>query len=301
MSAIVTENLTKIYGNGTKALDNVSVNIKDKGITCILGKNGAGKTTFLRIIGTQLFPTSGKFTVLGYDGIKEADKIREKIAVVPQEARTFNLYTPWDHVYYYALLRGMSRITAKQETKRVLEELGLYDIRNKMCFELSGGLRQRVLIAMALVSNAEIMLLDEPTIGLDPLARREVWSYIKKLPLMGHTILLTTHYLDEAELLADDIIIINNGKIILHGTPEELKKSITSKFTIILEGYNNKELKIEKLEINKIEYGSKIMIHANDEEELLEIIKYAIKNKLKIQVYPTTLEDVFLKSVGGLD
>jgi len=299
--AIVTENLVKIYDDGTKALDNISVNIKSKGITCILGRNGAGKTTFLRIIGTQLLPTSGRFTILGYDGIKEANEIRRRIAVVPQEARTFNIYTPWDHVYYYALLRGMSRNTARTETSRVLEELGLYEVRNKMCFELSGGLRQRVLIAMALVSNAEIMLLDEPTIGLDPLVRREIWEYLRKLPSMGHTILLTTHYLDEAEVLADDIIIIDNGKLIAHGDLEQLKSSVKSRFTIILDGLKEEVPKIEDIEISKSANGSKLMIHINNESDLLKVVNYAIKHGLKIQIHPTTLEDVFLKLVGGIE
>jgi len=195
----------------------------------------------------------------------------------------------------------MSRITARTETSRVLEELGLYEVRNKMCFELSGGLRQRVLIAMALVSNAEVMLLDEPTIGLDPLARREIWEYIKKLPLMGHTILLTTHYLDEAEILADDIIIIDRGKLIAHGNSEQLKNLVTSKFTIILDNLNGKIPNIENIEISESANGSKLIIHINNESDLLKVVNYAIKYGLKIQIHPTTLEDVFLKLVGGIE
>jgi len=284
---IITEELVKVYRRGNvRALDNFTVEVKGEGITCLLGRNGAGKTTFLRIVGTQLMPTSGRFTVLGYDGVSEADEIRKRIAVVPQESRPFLLWTPWEFVYHYALLRGASRATANEETRRVLDELGLHEYRNRVCFDLSGGLRRRVIVAAALVSSADLLLLDEPTIGLDPVARRSVWRYLRRISSMGHKILLTTHYLDEAEALSDDVIIIDQGRLVAHDRSESLKRKLGFRFTVVIGQGVEKESRL---------------VHVGDEKELLEVVDRAIREVGRVEIRPVSLEDVFLRLVGAIE
>ena len=168
-------------------------------IFTLLGKNGAGKTTFLRMAATQLKPTSGKIKVLGFDAVSQTKEVRERIAAVPQEMRTFESLTPYDHVMMSLTSRGWHVTEARPQARKTLASLGLSPYSNVHADELSGGLRQRTLVAMALATEAELIFLDEPTIGLDPVARREVWKMIVNLKHAGKTILLTTHYLDEAE------------------------------------------------------------------------------------------------------
>src|SRR5881396_2352308 len=204
VEVVRVEGLGKTYPGGTKALEGVSFSIDQGEIFCLLGRNGAGKTTLLRILATQLKPTVGRASVLGHDVLAEPQAIRPHIAVVPQEARPQMLLSPYDHILYFCLIRGQSRAQARERTQKVMEDLGLWEHRDKLASDLSGGLRQRLIIAMAMVADPEVLFLDEPTIGLDPLGRRSVWHMLRELTRKGATILLTTHYLDEAEMLADD-------------------------------------------------------------------------------------------------
>jgi len=297
MYVVNTIELTKVYSNSVKALKNVNIKISKGDIHCILGRNGAGKTTLLRILGTQLMPTSGEAYVFGFNVVNEADKIRKHIAVVPQEGKPYNFITPWNEVYLTALLWGMDRSTAKSEAKRVLEIMGLWEHRNKLNIHLSGGLKQRLLVARALVTGADLLMLDEPTIGIDPVGRRTLIEDIKKLKKEGKTIILTTHYMDEAEKLADKITIIDNGRVIGEGTAEELIRNAHIKTAIYI--WNGKNL--EKLFSNWEYYreGDKYLIYAEDEEDILEILRVAVKNRLYVNIKPPSLEDAFIKLVGG--
>ena len=193
MDAVVTRDLVKIYKGGVKALDGVSISVGEGEIACLLGPNGAGKTTLVRIIATQLLPTSGEAYVFGYNVIDESNKVRELISVSPQEGRVYLTTTPWDEVYFAARIRGFNRGEARRRTEEVLKRLDLWEYRNKKNLELSGGMRQKVYIGRVLVSDARLLILDEPTIGLDPIARRNLWRYIRELKNEGRTILLTTH------------------------------------------------------------------------------------------------------------
>ncbi len=295
---IETEGITKIYGGKKKALDSVDMKIPRGGIFCLLGRNGAGKTTFLRIIGTQLEPTSGRATVLGYDVMKEADEIRPRIAVVPQEAKIWGFATPWDYVYSYARLRGMSDSDATQASADALKRLDLYDVKDKVGIELSGGMKQRVLVSMILVSDAELLLLDEPSIGLDPVSRRQLWSYIKGLSATGHTILLTTHYMDEAEVLADNISIIHEGKVIVNGNLQQILERNNSKTILEITGndltwtraYNDADSKNGRTTIE---------LEEEEDEIVAEILRKARQNNSKVVFRRSTLEDLFVKLVGG--
>src|SRR5436309_15901860 len=185
MEVVRVEGLGKTYPGGTKALEGVSFSIDKGEIFCLLGRNGAGKTTLLRILATQLKPTVGRASVLGHDVLSDPKAIRPHIAVVPQEARPQMMLSAYDHIYYMCLIRGRSREDARARTRKVMDDLGLWEHRDKLASDLSGGLRQRLIIAMALVADPEVLFLDEPTIGLDPLGRRSVWHMSRELTRHG--------------------------------------------------------------------------------------------------------------------
>src|SRR4030095_11983416 len=210
MSAVEAVEVTKKYkGSLSFAIKNISLDIEPGRIFTLLGRNGAGKTTFVRICATQLMPTSGRIFVLGHDIIKHPDRVRNQISAIPQEGRPLRALTPWDHVYNWLRIRGESSEIAKEKAVQILEKLDLYDARNVPAMNLSCGMKQKVLVAMALAHDAQLLFLDEATIGLDPVSRRQVWSAIKDWKDQDRTILLTTHYMDEAALLADYIVIID--------------------------------------------------------------------------------------------
>ena len=225
MLAIEAQNVSKIYkGIHVPALDRISLQVEQGQIFTLLGRNGAGKTTFVRLCATQLLPSSGSLKVFEYDVKNCAKKIRELISIVPQEGRPLRALTPWDHVYNWLKIRGEDKSIAKKKTETILERLELFKVKDKPAMNLSGGMKQKILVAMATAVNADLLFLDEPTIGLDPVSRRQVWNLIQDLKKEGKTILLTTHYMDEAEILSDKIVIIDNGKIVKEGNINDLRK-----------------------------------------------------------------------------
>lgn len=311
-AAIEVEQLTKIYGvgqgadyaeagakmPGTVALRSVSLQVEEGEVFGLLGRNGAGKTTFLRICGTQLMPTSGSARVLGFDVVREPKKIRRRIAVVPQEARTMEFVTPWEHVYGYLLLRGMSVSDAKARTNDSLEALGLWEHRNTITFKLSGGLRQRTLVAMALAAEADLYFCDEPTLGLDPLARRGVWRIFQAMRREGKTVLLTTHYMDEAEALSDRLAILHEGRVLACGAVEQLRGMVKGRVRVDL----GREFPVERLE----SYGhvitqQKTLTVLTDEGSSEELVRAAVSRGVRASVRPVSLEEVFLELVSRVD
>jgi ABC-2 type transport system ATP-binding protein len=211
-------NLTKTYKDGTPALKGITLTL-DKKISIVLGQNGAGKTTLLRILSTQLMPSSGKATILGYDVVKEAGRIRSQIVSIPQEAEVINFLTAYEHMEIYLTARGFPKGEIEPKSYAALRKVGLYDKRDKMSYSLSGGMKRKVFVAMALAADAGLTFLDEPTRGLDPISRLEVWSAINGLK---GKVVLTTHYLEEAKRLSDEIILMDSGKISMQGTTEAL-------------------------------------------------------------------------------
>ncbi|MBS7608533.1 ABC transporter ATP-binding protein [Candidatus Bathyarchaeota archaeon] len=302
MEAVKTENLVKVYhGKETvEALRGVSLSVKKGELFTLLGPNGAGKTTFLRIISTQLLPTSGEAYVLGFNVLDEAEKVREHIAVVPQDVATYGNFTPWEYCYYFSLLRGMAKQKVKEVSERALKAVELWELRNRTCATLSGGERKRAIIAAALASDAEVLMLDEPTSGLDAVARRKVWSVLREMVEQGKTILLTTHIMEEAEMVSDRLAIINKGQLVAQGTVEEIKSLAEEKFRVVVEGSPNL---LEKFANNysSVSFGSKRVIYVNSGDEAIELVRKALKSGLKAEAAPITLEDVFVKLVGGVE
>ncbi len=288
---VTANNLSKVYPDGTKALDSVCFSVGD-GITCIVGPNGAGKTTLVKIIATQLKCTDGKVKVLGYDVEKEKDEIRKRIAVVPQEGLPMDELTPFEHVYYYLLARGMVRKSARENTEYALKKLGLWEIKDRLAIKLSGGLRRRVLIAMALATKADLMLLDEPSVGLDPISRKETWDLITDIEKEGVKAIITTHYMEEAEALAKEVIIINKGRLLAKGNPRELKKNLHFDKKVAV----GKEIKRESLERfgKTASYGNWWLLYPDDLDFTIDAL---LSKKISIQIMPTSLEDVFIELI----
>jgi ABC-2 type transport system ATP-binding protein len=300
MEAVKTVDLFKTYrGKETvEALKGINLSIRKGELFTLLGQNGAGKTTFLRVISTQLWPTKGTAQVSGFDILTQANEVRKHIAVVPQDIQTYGNFTPWEYCYYFSLLRGMRKTEVEKTSEKALRAVELWDLRNRTCTTLSGGEKKRTIIATVLASDADILLLDEPTSGLDALARRKVWAVLRELVEQGRTILLTTHIMEEAEMLSDRLAIIDKGNVIAEGTPEEIKGFSKEKFRVVVEG-NMHDLGLLENGDRVVKFGNKEIIYVADEDEALELVRTALKKGLKAETARITLEDVFVKLVGG--
>lgn len=297
MKALRASQLTKVYRKAKQpALDSLDLEIDSGQIFTMLGRNGAGKTTFLRISSTQLLPTSGSVNVLGLDAVRDAKQLREKIAITPQEAETLYPLTPRDHVLLSLRMRGMPKDEAKRKAQEALDDLELSEVADTNSEWLSGGTKQRVIVAMALRTDAELIFLDEPTIGLDPLNRRRVWDQLTRLKRAGKTIILTTHYMDEAEALSDNLVIINRGKVVSSGTPQSVKAAVTKRSTRV-----DVHDKFTKGELER--YGHVVAIAGRfrvltDGEGARSLGEESVARGATIAMSPVSLDDVFVDIVG---
>ncbi len=298
VEAIRTKGLVKTYRSDrnavVQALKDLSIEVGKGELFTLLGPNGAGKTTFLRIISTQLLPSNGEAQVLGYDVVKEAEEVRRHIAVVPQDVATYNNFTPWEYAFYFARLRGITTPEAKQRAEEALKTVELWDLRNRICQTLSGGEKRRAIIASALSSDAMVLMLDEPTSGLDAVARRGVWSALRDLVRDGKTILLTTHMMEEAEMVSDRLAILNKGSVVACGRPDEIKGLMRERFRVVISG------DFERLrtygEVAKL--GDRSIVYLKTQEEAIDLLKATLKMNLRAEASPVTLEDVFVSLVG---
>ncbi len=224
---IIINNLSKVYDNGFNALKKISLNVKQGEILAMLGPNGAGKTTLISIICGIVTPSSGTVTVDGFDIIKNYRETRSRIGMVPQELNLENFETVFDTVSYSRGLYGKS--PKPKHIEKILKDLSLWDKKNQKLRQLSGGMKRRVLIAKALSHEPKILFLDEPTAGVDVELRKEMWKVVDSLRKTGVTIILTTHYIEEAEAIADRVGVINQGEIILVEEKKELLKKMGQK------------------------------------------------------------------------
>lgn len=299
MSAVEAVKVTKKYKRSLSfAIKNISLEIEPRRIFTLLGRNGAGKTTFVRICATQLLPTSGTIKIFEHDLINDTEKIRNYISIVPQEGRPLRALTPWDHVYYWLRIRGMNKNESSTRTTKVLQEFELYDARNRLAMYLSGGMKQKILVAMAMATDSKLLFLDEPTIGLDPVSRRQVWKAIKEKKESGTTILLTTHYMDEAEQLSDDIVIIDKGVIISQGTLSDIRKNIRENIKIEI-SKSAVDSELLKSYGTVIDSGTEILKLFTFESNIQELSAIAIKKNFFFKVSPITLDDVFVSLLGA--
>ena len=298
--AIEAKNLSKVFikdNNKVKALENFSINIPKGSIYGLLGPNGAGKSTFINILSGIVKKTHGKIIIEGIDQDVDAIATRRKIGIVPQELNIDPFFTPFELLELQAGLYGIKK--KERRTEQILKDLGLSDQRNAYARTLSGGMRRRLLIAKALVHNPEVIVLDEPTAGVDVELRQSLWKYVDELRKMGKTICLTTHYLEEAEKMCDLITIINKGIKVIEDRKQNLLNLFSNrkvKFDLIGENI----LLPEKLKplIYKYEQNSIVLEYNKKNINLRDIIKEFDKNNIifsEIKTYDEDLESVFLK------
>jgi ABC-2 type transport system ATP-binding protein len=223
--AIETEGLSKHYGE-TRALDGLDLRVRSGAVYGVLGPNGAGKTTTIRVLATLLKPTGGRARVLGLDVVEQAREVRQKVSLTGQYASVDEDLTGHENLVLVSRLLGMSWGDARKRATELLDAFGLADASGKQVRSFSGGMRRRIDIAASLVTRPELLFLDEPTTGLDPRSRNQVWDLVRQIAAEGTTVLLTTQYLEEADKLAERMAVVDHGKVIAEGTSSELKASI---------------------------------------------------------------------------
>lgn len=288
-SSLVCKKLTKKYEKGAIALDKFSISVPSNGIFSLIGRNGAGKTTLIRILATELMPSSGSASINGIDVVKDADYIRQQIAVLPQEARAIPWLTARQSIYSYLLYRGFGRTEALSRVKDSLKRLGIEKYENTLNRLLSGGLKRKVLIAMILGTGAKVLFIDEPTTGLDPISRADLWNVLKELK-NDYFMVLTTHYLEEAEKLADVIGILEAGKLMGKGSMKELRDKIKYQYSIrILQKGVHLKTKLGHI-IHGADGSAQILTTEHDVNRLTSKL---IKDKLKFSINPVSLDDIF--------
>jgi ABC-2 type transport system ATP-binding protein len=254
MNSTIVEikNLTKKFGDIT-AVNSISFSIGKGEVFGVVGPNGAGKTTTIKILTTLLSPTAGEASIGGYNVIKESSKVRRIIGYVPQLLSADGNLTGYENLLIFAKLYDIPSKERKIRIKESLHFMGLSDFADRMVKSYSGGMIRRLEIAQAVLHNPLILFLDEPTVGLDPVARESVWEYVKILADQGTTVLMTTHYMEEADAMCSRVAIMNKGKIAALGSPSDLKQSIGndgSSLNKVFEFYVGKNLESEEIEGN---------------------------------------------------
>jgi ABC-2 type transport system ATP-binding protein len=221
-AAIAVKGLTKDYGD-LRAVDDLNLTVSEAEVFGLLGPNGSGKTTTINCITGTLKPTTGTIMVEGFDIQAEGERAREIMGVSPQETAVYSYLTGRENVQLFGSLYPVPKASLRERVDYVIEKVGLMDDADRRVGKYSGGMKRRVSIAMAIVTDPRIVLLDEPTVGMDPQSRRAVWDFILELRDKGKTIVLTTHYMEEAEELCDRVGIVDHGKLIALGSPSDLK------------------------------------------------------------------------------
>jgi ABC-2 type transport system ATP-binding protein len=304
--SIEAKNLNKTFnkknGGDIKALIDFDINIPKGSIYGLLGPNGAGKSTFINILGSLVKKDSGKVKICEIDIDENAKESRKKIGIVPQELNIDPFFTPIELLELQAGLYGVRKKDRKSE--EILNKVGLLEQKNAYARTLSGGMRRRLLVAKALVHNPEIIILDEPTAGVDVELRKNLWNYIKDLNKKGTTICLTTHYLEEAENLCDHITIINKGKILKNDTKENILNLIGKK-TVSFVLDRKIQIPYDLKRYHPVIDGNKLLVNYDKNiTQLKEIIEILNKNNIsfyEINTYESDLEDVFINLIKNHD
>lgn len=300
MSIIKVENLIKRFGNIT-AVNDISFDVEEGTIFGFLGPNGAGKTTTINILCTLLSPTSGRAFIAGHDCIKESSEVRKAIGIVFQDTTLDKDLTAYENLIFHAYLYNIAKDKMQERVDDVLRFVDLYDRKDDLVKKFSGGMKRRLEVARGLIHRPKVLFLDEPTLGLDPQSRANLWEFISKLPEKHNvTIFMTTHYMEEAEV-CDRIAIIDNGKIIAMGTPDELKKTVGGD-VIYIKTTDNANAKKEIERLLKIDVSEKegelYMTCVMGDTCIPEMIRTVGERVLSVRLQRPTLNDVFLKLTG---
>ena len=309
---IEVKNITKKYGSFT-AVDNISFKIEEGEIIGLLGPNGAGKSTTMNMITGYIEPTEGEISIEGYDISKKSKKAKAQIGYMPEGVPLYSDLTVKEFVTYMAELKKVDRKTRKEKVEKIIEQTGLKEVEKKLTRNLSRGYKQRVSMAGALVGETKILILDEPTVGLDPKQITEIRALIKELG-KTHTIILSSHILSEVSQICNKVIIINKGKIVAIDTPENLEKKVSTNnatYVTVEDTENKIEIIKEKIpEIKNIklikenEDGTKQYVLESDKDVDLRKIVFNEFAKENITIFEmkkadTTLEDAFMKLIEG--
>lgn len=307
--AIEAQGLIKVFGNN-RAVDGVNLNIPTGSICGVLGPNGAGKTTTINILATLSKPDAGSARIFGYDVLKETQKVRQLIGLTGQYATIDESLTAMENLTIFGRLHGYSRKDSKRKSIELLEEFDLMEAANKALSQFSGGMRRRLDLAASLLSSPPLIFLDEPTTGLDPRTRTQMWMTIRSLVKNGSTVLLTTQYLDEADQLADNIVVIDRGKVVANDTPSGLKKSIGASSLQVT--VKNPDDVLEATQIIENILGEHVLITEvadltvpmKSTDKLIDILT-AAKNAgiilTEINVRQPSLDEVFFALTGNVD
>ncbi len=305
MSCIDVNHLSKSYGS-VKAVDDLVLSVKSGQVFGFLGPNGAGKSTTIKLLTTLIPPSSGSLTILGVDAVAEPLKIRHKIGVVLQQPSYEPTLSVEKSLEKYGMMWNVPKIERKKRMEQLLDDFDLVEIRKKRNEDLSIGQRRRVQVAREFMHDMELLFLDEPTVGLDPSARRKLLDYLKNKVKTGLTIFYTTHILSEAEYLCDQIAIIDKGKIVTVDSPDALKNRFGKVKTIkihLLEKLSEIISLLSGIPDCKIDFetGTNIIIRSEQSElVLLKVLKILNDNKIDIEdlsAVPTNLEEIFLNMV----
>ncbi len=308
---IQVENITKKYGNFV-AVDKINFEIEEGEIVGFLGPNGAGKSTTMNMITGFIEPTEGRIIVDGYDISKKAKKAKKEIGYMPEGVPLYNELTVTEFVTYMAELKGVAKKERKEKVKKIIEETGLEDVKNKLTKNLSRGYKQRVSLAGALVGNPKVIILDEPTVGLDPKQVTEIRALIKELG-KKHTVILSSHILSEVSQICNRVIIINKGQIVAIDTPEKLEEKVTGENAIYVTVEDTKN-KMEQIK-EKLKDVKEIKLIAENEDKTKKYIITAEKDiDLRKNIFETlakeeitifemkkadvTLEDAFMQLIN---
>jgi len=298
---IVAKSLTKTYGDFT-AVDGINFTVTRGEAFGLLGPNGAGKSTTMRMIGATLERTSGDLEILGKDPNRKGPEIRAHLGVVPQQDNLDRELKVWENLYIYGRYFGLSRKFLKRKVEELIGFVQLEEKRDAKTEALSGGMKRRLTIARGLVNEPEILMLDEPTTGLDPQARHVLWDRLFRLKEQGVTLVITTHYMDEAEQLCDRLIVMDKGKIMAEGSPADLIRDYSSREVVEVRfgSARNAEVAPQLSDLgDRIEVlPDRILIYAEDGEKILHDITALGLEPLTSLVRRSSLEDVFLRLTG---
>jgi len=299
LHVIETKNLTKKY-NGNAAVDSLNLNIEEGDIFGLLGPNGAGKTTTLLMLTTLKQPTSGSAKVNGFDIVTQPDKVRKSIGIVFQDPSSDDILTGYENLKLHGMLYDMPEGLREKMIEEVLELVDLTERKNDRVKNYSGGMRRRLEIARGLMHHPKILFLDEPTLGLDPQSRENIWNYIEKLAKEKKiTIILTTHYMDEADRLCNKLAIIDEGKIVVMDSPKNLKKNLGGDVIRL----KKKNLDIDvfgrlKFVKNVKKCGDEVCLTVKDASKNVQDILKAVGKVDSVEIRSPTLDDVFLHYTG---
>ena len=299
--AVQTYQLTKVF-DSLVAVDGIELNIRKGELFALLGPNGAGKTTTINMLCCLLKPTSGTATIMGYDINKQSFKIKEIIGVSPQETSISEHLNTRENLNLIGRIHNIDAKELKSRSQQLLEAMGLVERARDQVRKFSGGMKRRLNIMMALIHNPEILFLDEPTLGLDPQARRAVWDYIVNLK-GDKTILLTTHYMDEADFLADRVGIMDEGKIVALGTSHELKTSMLRKNTMVVSARDINQKVINEMQSKyaevRVSNGTMLITDEQlDFKEVVDLLQSSGATVRSAYIKEPTLDDVFLHITG---